>query len=73
MKNEQTAQLTSCSGGSTKPIVRRSVSLKLSLEDAETLLAFIQGSVECADDNNFLKFGRKMMKKLKPSIDKHYA
>lgn len=55
-----------------KMVKRRGVSLNLSIEDAETLLSFIQGSVECADDKEFLRFGKKTMKKLKTRIDKHY-
>jgi hypothetical protein len=56
-----------------KTDVRRSVLLKLSIEDAETLEGLIDGAVGSADDKEFAKFGNRLLKKLKTSIDKHYA
>ena len=56
-----------------QPAVRRSVTITIPLDVAETLLARIDSSVGTSDNDEFNKQMDVVLKKLERAISKHYA
>ena len=66
MNNEQKPQLTI-------PRVKRSVTITLPLDIAETLQALIDGSIGTSDNDDFNEQMTFVLKKLDKQVSKHYA
>ncbi len=56
-----------------QPAVRRSVTITIPLDVAETLLARIDSSVGTSDNDEFNKQMDVVLKKIERAISKHYA
>ena len=65
-----TTQKTS---NSVNGVVRRSVSITMPLDIAETLHALIDGSIGTSDDDEFNRQMMPIRDKLERRINKHYA
>lgn len=57
----------------SKGVVRRSVSITIPLDIAETLHALIDGSIGTSDDDEFNRQMMPIRDKLERRINKHYA
>lgn len=57
----------------SKCVVRRSVSITMPLDIAETLHALIDGSIGTSDDDEFNRQMMPIRDKLERRINKHYA
>lgn len=53
--------------------VRRSVTITIPLEVAETLQGLIDGSIGCSDSDEFNEQMAVVLKKLDRQVSKHYA
>ena len=53
--------------------VRRSVTITIPLDIAETLQGLIDGCIGSSEDDEFTKQMKVVLKKLDKSISKHYA
>jgi hypothetical protein len=56
-----------------QPAVRRSVTITIPLDIAETLHALIDGSIGTSDDDEFNRQMMPIRDKLERRINKHYA
>ncbi len=56
-----------------KTAVRRSVSITIPLEIAETLVAYISGGLGTSDDDEFSRQMKIVQDKLDKSMARHYA
>lgn len=56
-----------------QPAVRRSVTITIPLDIAETLQALIDGSIGTSDNDDFNAQMAIVLKKLDKSVSKHYA
>lgn len=56
-----------------KGVVRRSVTISITLEAAETLQGLIDGSIGSSDSDDFNEQMALVLKKLDKQVSKHYA